>query len=94
MITEQAKITTRGQVTIPAEVRDALGLREGDTVAFEVDSQDQAKLRAVRVGSPFAKYAGVLRENRDLDAQRIAEDLREGRERWLPPSIQTSSSHC
>ena len=79
MVIKQAKLTSKGQITIPAEVRDALGLREGDTVSFEVDSQDQAKLRAVRVGSPFAKYAGALREDRGLDAQRIVEDLRESR---------------
>ena len=79
MITKQAKVTSKGQITIPAEVRDALGLREGDTVSFEVDSQDQAKLRAVRVGSPFARYAGALREDCGLDAQRIAEDLRKAR---------------
>jgi AbrB family looped-hinge helix DNA binding protein len=31
-----AKITSKGQVTIPAAVRDALGLEQGDTLAFEV----------------------------------------------------------
>lgn len=79
MLIKQAKIISKGQVTIPAEVRNALRLREGDTVSFEVDGQDQAKLRAVRVGSPFARYPGALREDRDLDAQRIVEDLRETR---------------
>lgn len=37
MVVKQAKVTSKGQVTIPAEVRDALRLREGDTVTFEVD---------------------------------------------------------
>lgn len=32
----QAKLTTKGQVTVPKAVRDALGLREGDTVVFRV----------------------------------------------------------
>lgn len=30
-----AKITSKGQVTIPAEVREALGLKQGDMLAFE-----------------------------------------------------------
>ena len=79
MVVKQAKVTSKGQVTIPAEVRDALHLREGDTVTFEVDDQDQARLRAVRAESPFARYAGALREHRDLDAKRIVEELREAR---------------
>ena len=32
-----AKITSKGQVTIPKAVRDALGLRDGDEVVFRVD---------------------------------------------------------
>ena len=79
MVTKQAKVTSKGQVTIPAEVREALRLREGDLVSFAVDSQDQARLRVVRVGSPFARYAGALREDCGRDAQRIAEELRKTR---------------
>lgn len=79
MVVKQAKVTSKGQVTIPVEVREALHLREGDTVSFEVDDQDQARLRAVRAESPFARYASALREDRDLDAKRIVEELRETR---------------
>lgn len=79
MVVKQAKVTSKGQVTIPAEVRDALRLHEGDTVTFEVDDQDQARLRAVRAESPFVRYAGALREDRGLDAKRIVEELRETR---------------
>jgi AbrB family looped-hinge helix DNA binding protein len=32
-----AKITSKGQVTIPKGVRDMLGLREGDELLFRVD---------------------------------------------------------
>lgn len=38
-----ATITTKGQVTIPAEVRKALGLRPRDKVAFVFD-QGQVKI--------------------------------------------------
>lgn len=32
-----AKVTSKGQITIPKEVRDALGLTEGDQVVFRVE---------------------------------------------------------
>lgn len=32
-----AKVTSKGQVTIPKEVREALGIGEGDQVVFRVE---------------------------------------------------------
>lgn len=32
-----ARLTSKGQVTIPKSVRDALGLRDGDEVVFRVE---------------------------------------------------------
>jgi len=32
-----AKVTSKGQITIPKEVRDALGITEGDQVVFRVE---------------------------------------------------------
>jgi antitoxin PrlF len=32
-----AKLTSKGQITIPKRVRDTLGLREGDSLLFRVD---------------------------------------------------------
>ena len=34
---ELAKITARGQTTIPKPIRDAANLREGDVVSFEIE---------------------------------------------------------
>ena len=34
-----AKVTSKGQVTVPKMVRDALGIREGDEVLFRVEGQ-------------------------------------------------------
>ena len=35
---QRAKVTSKGQVTIPIEVRRALGIDEGDFLAFEMKS--------------------------------------------------------
>ena len=32
-----AKVTSKGQITIPKEVRDALGINEGDQIVFRVE---------------------------------------------------------
>jgi AbrB family looped-hinge helix DNA binding protein len=37
MMDSTAKLTSKGQVTIPKSVRETLGLREGDSVLFRVD---------------------------------------------------------
>jgi AbrB family looped-hinge helix DNA binding protein len=41
----QSKMTTRGQITVPMEVRKKFGLRPGDTLCFlEVDGSIVLKL--------------------------------------------------
>ena len=37
MVMEIARITARGQTTIPKRIRQAAGLREGDAIAFEIE---------------------------------------------------------
>lgn len=34
MVMNMAKVTAKGQITIPADVREAIGIREGDKVLF------------------------------------------------------------
>ena len=36
---ELAKITARGQTTIPKPIRDAINLHEGDIIAFEIEDE-------------------------------------------------------
>jgi antitoxin PrlF len=55
---KQAKITSKGQVTVPIEVRRILGVREGDRLLFESDSNG-VHIRPVRNQSVFAKYVGI-----------------------------------
>jgi AbrB family looped-hinge helix DNA binding protein len=42
-----AKVTSKGQITIPKDVRDALGIEEGDEVVFRVEEH-----RAVLARTP------------------------------------------
>jgi antitoxin PrlF len=52
----RAKITSKGQVTIPKSVRDALGLHAGDELLFRVE-----RSRAVIAKTPgFLELAGTV----------------------------------
>ncbi len=53
-----ARMTSKGQITVPQDVRLALGVRPGDTLVFEKDSSG-IRVRPVRVESPFEKYRGI-----------------------------------
>jgi antitoxin PrlF len=45
-VTAVAKLTSKGQTTIPREVRDKLALRPGDVIVFEIEG-DVVRLRKV-----------------------------------------------
>ncbi len=57
-----ATLSSKGQITIPAEIREALQLREGDKVAFELEG-DQVRLAPQGSGSVVERTAGALRSN-------------------------------
>lgn len=54
----QAKITSKGQITVPREVRRLLGVRTGDRLLFESDGKG-VRVRPVRSRSAFARYRGI-----------------------------------
>lgn len=57
-ILDEAKITSKGQITIPVKVRKALGVKEGDKLAFEEIGTDIV-VRPVKKKSNFEKYRGI-----------------------------------
>ncbi len=53
-----ARITSKGQITVPREVRRSLGVDTGDSLLFEQDGTS-FRLKPVRSKSRFEKYRGV-----------------------------------
>lgn len=53
-----SKMTRKGQVTIPAEIRKALGLDVGDMVAFVMEN---GHVSVEPVGSVTARTAGIFK---------------------------------
>jgi AbrB family looped-hinge helix DNA binding protein len=53
-------VSSKGQVTIPLEIRKRLGLRSGDRIEFAT-SKDGTVIRPVNEkGNPFEAYIGVF----------------------------------
>lgn len=84
-----ATVTSKGQVTIPKQVREALGLAEGDQVLFRVEGQRATLARtpellelAGSVSVPAAKrgvsWDEVRRATRAARASRTARGSRAG----------------
>jgi antitoxin PrlF len=64
-------ISSKGQITVPLEIRRRLGLKEGDRVEFVVDGERTIMRPAQAAKNPFEKYAGALpafRSKREINA--------------------------
>ncbi|MCY3647033.1 MAG: AbrB/MazE/SpoVT family DNA-binding domain-containing protein [Chloroflexi bacterium] len=73
-----ARVSSKGQITIPRAVREALGIEEGDEVLFRLEGQ-----RAVMARTPnFLELAGsvdVPLEKRGTPWDQILRETREAR---------------
>jgi AbrB family looped-hinge helix DNA binding protein len=64
-------LTSKGQVTVPKEIRDRLGLRPGHQLSFEIEPDGKLVVRVKTVA--LSSLAGMLRRRgkkqtlRDLD---------------------------
>jgi AbrB family looped-hinge helix DNA binding protein len=53
-------LTSKGQITIPQEIRSRLGLKKGDRVEFVTQKDRTVVRRAKAAENPFKKYEGIL----------------------------------
>lgn len=52
----QSRITSKAQTTIPAPVRKALGLKDGDLVEYRIEDGRVILTRAEPADDPFATF--------------------------------------
>ena len=72
----RSRLTSKGQVTVPVQIRKKLGLRRGDSVEFRERGSEAVIRRAVRSKSPFDKYIGILKGKHDGSAKEWMAELR------------------
>ncbi|MDP2661382.1 MAG: AbrB/MazE/SpoVT family DNA-binding domain-containing protein [Dehalococcoidia bacterium] len=70
-----AKITSKGQVTIPKVVRERLGLRPGIEIDF-VEDRGGFRIEKRLAASPFGKYRGYLKDLAGRDPDELIEEKR------------------
>jgi AbrB family looped-hinge helix DNA binding protein len=70
----RAKMTSKGQVTIPIEIRRRMGLNPGDLLEIRESREGYVFHKHVE-GSPFDSYVGYLKaDNAKTDS--LIEDMR------------------
>lgn len=75
---DTAKITTRGQITIPKRVREMMAVESGDVLVFEFDDRRGVRVIPVRkVGRPLKGFLAEYADHRKLDDRRIRSALRQ-----------------
>jgi len=70
-----AKVTSKGQITVPKAVRRRLDLEAGDAIEF-VDADGQVVVRRLVEGSRFRKYREFLASLRGKDPDALLDELR------------------
>jgi AbrB family looped-hinge helix DNA binding protein len=56
----KSKISGKGQITLPVEIRKRLGVKEGESVKFVADKDGRTVVLPVREeGDVFAQFVGV-----------------------------------
>ncbi len=63
---QRATVTSKGQITIPATVRKALDLHQGDQVVFEIEEDGPNQVAKVRRAPDFIAMAGAIPPRKQL----------------------------
>jgi len=72
----RAKITSKGQVTLPAEFRNKLGLKPGDEIIIRETPWGYIVEKHV-VESPFDRFVGYLQDKAGADPDGLVEEMRD-----------------
>jgi AbrB family looped-hinge helix DNA binding protein len=63
-----SRVTKKGQITIPKEIREELGIRPGDEIEF-VRDEDGFRIKKEVEDNPFEKWRGVSETDKSVEEQ-------------------------
>jgi len=70
-----ARVTSKGQVTLPKEIREKLGIEAGAKIRFE-EKDGEIFIKKEVKRSPFTKWMGYFKEKKGESPDEIVEELR------------------
>lgn len=70
-------VSTKGQIVVPKEIRDALGIKSGQKVSLKV-IKDHAELTPIPI-DPVKEFCGVFEKGVSLTGALLKERKEEGR---------------
>ena len=70
-----AKVTSKGQVTIPKKIRDSLGVSPGEGVGFE-EKDGVMLIKKAMTTSPFDKWVGKLKHLKGKRSDDLVKEAR------------------
>ena len=70
------KVTSKGQVTIPHQIRTAMRIRAGDEVIFKIDEAKVVLKKKTTSIENLRKYVGFLTHLDGKDSDKIVNELR------------------
>ena len=70
------RVTQKGQVTIPRQIRLMLNINTGDEVNFELDRNNVVLKKKTTVDRNFEKYVGFLSHLKGKTPEEIIDQLR------------------
>jgi antitoxin PrlF len=78
MMAETAKITSKNQITLPANVRKSLGVTTGDKVDFVRNAAGNFELRARR--GTLADLLGIVKLDKPITSQELDQWIQDARD--------------
>jgi len=79
IMAEKAKISKKGQVTIPKSIRDKLGLEPGKKISFDVIGREV--IIYLEIEDPFEELK-QLREEIKFDEEEIQDMIESSKNKW------------
>jgi antitoxin PrlF len=70
------RVTQKGQVTIPRQIRSMLSIKTGDEVIFEMYKDNVVLKKKAKTERNFQKYVGFLSHLKGKKPEDIIEQLR------------------